>query len=162
MRKVLAAIAVAAMLIGVVGVTMYLITHSGAQEQAAPDQSWATPTATVPTPGEFLVAVQVTDQHCATANTCTYVYSIQPEYRGMHPLPTTPFTVYYEVVGGQKPQPGSFTVHDGQARMLQGVAVDGPKNAKLDAKVTRVAAIEGPMPVTSGEVEAPVSTQPEG
>src|SRR3546814_8547425 len=74
----------------------------------------------VPTPVEFAVNVVVTDTQCPPdVPACTYTYTIEPKYIGLHPLPETPFTVFYEVVGGNTPQKGEFTVHKDQAKILK-------------------------------------------
>lgn len=164
-RKLLAALCIAGMLAAGIGVTIFLLTQGDSLRTAAPSSNpLAPPPPSMPTPEEFFVAVQVTDQHCGTPQNCTYVYSIQPNYRGLHPLPERDFTVFYEVTGGHAAQPGTFTVSDGQARMLQGVSVDGPPNAQLNAAVTAVAPVEGPVatpseigPAASSTETAPVS-----
>lgn len=98
------------------------------------------PPPTVPTPFEFAINVVVTDRHCVPESPgCFYKYSIEPKYIGMHPLPKTPFTVFYEVVGGNAPQKGEFTVQNGQAQILQDVVLEGPPAAQLKANVLKVA-----------------------
>ena len=57
---------------------------------------------------------------CAPGPGCTYKYTIEPKYIGLHPLPETPFTVHYQVTGGNAPQDGEFTVTKDQAKILQG------------------------------------------
>ncbi|HOW95941.1 hypothetical protein [Mycolicibacterium fallax] len=146
-RKVLAALAIVGMLAGGVAAAIYLVT-SGAQRAdpvASTPESFA-PTPTMPKPDEFLVGVTVTEHHCGTPTTCTYVYSIAPNYHGGHPLPERAFTVFYEITGGHQPQPGSFTVSDGQAKMFKDVSVDGPPGARLAARVLRVEPVVGPVP----------------
>lgn len=144
-RKIVAAVSIAGMLAAGIGITIILLTHrdSGVDPAARP-AAVAPPAPSMPTPEEFVVAVDVTEHHCDGA-ACRYVYSIQPHYRGMHPLPDHAFTVSYEITGGHQPQPGTFTVSNGEARMLQGVTVEGPPNATLQATVTEVAAVEGPV-----------------
>jgi hypothetical protein len=41
-------------------------------------------------------------------------------------LPAAPFTVKYEVQGGNQPQPGEFTVEGSQAKILKDVVIEGP------------------------------------
>lgn len=145
-RKVFAAIAIVGMLAGAVAGAIYLVTQ-GSRTEAIPTpvrEALATPTASMPTPDEFTVTVDVTEHRCPTPQNCTYLYSIRPDYHGMHPLPEQPFTVEYQVIGGHQPQPGSFEVSNGEARTLRNVAVDGPPDARLRAKVIRVAPIAGP------------------
>ena len=67
-----------------------------------------------------------------------YKYTIDPKYIGFHPLPTTPFTVKYEVHGGAVPQPGEFTVEGNQARIFKDVVLEGPPAAQLQAVVMQV------------------------
>ncbi|RAV05860.1 hypothetical protein DQP55_25015 [Mycolicibacterium sp. GF69] len=94
----------------------------------------------VPTPFEFTVNVVVTDRQCAPESpTCTYKYTIEPKYIGLHPLPQTPVTVFYEVIGGNTPQKGEFTVHNDQARILKDVVLEGSPASQLKANVLQVA-----------------------
>ncbi len=142
-RKWFAVLALLAIVASGVGVAAMMIFGSlGAPK---PSQGDATPRSTlapappkVPTPVEFTVAVNVTEQTCVPDGPCTYKYTIQPKYIGLHPLPETPFTVFYEVVGGDAPQQGEFTVEKDQAQILTDVVVHGPPGAQLKAHVMRV------------------------
>jgi hypothetical protein len=140
-RKLLAAIAIVAMLIGGISVAAALIfgDHSKPQQQATtPRTTFAPPPPAVPTPKEFTINVVVTEQICDPGPGCAYKYTIEPKYVGFHPLPTTPFTVKYEVQGGDQPQPGEFTVEGNQAKILKDVVVEGPPDARLQAVVLQV------------------------
>ena len=64
--------------------------------------------------------------------------AIEPKYIGLHPLPATPFTVKYEVQGGNQPQPGEFAVEASQAKVLKDVVLEGPPAARLQAVVLQV------------------------
>jgi hypothetical protein len=92
----------------------------------------------VPTPKEFTIKVIVTEQNCQPGPWCMYKYTIEPKYIGFHPLPTTPFTVKYEVQGGDQPQPGEFTVEGSQAKIFKDVVLEGPPAAPLQAVVLQV------------------------
>jgi hypothetical protein len=92
----------------------------------------------VPTPKEFTINVVVTEQACQPGGGCLYKYTIEPKYIGFHPLPATPFTVKYEVQGGNQPQPGEFTVEGSQAKILKDVVLEGPPAARLQAVVLAV------------------------
>jgi hypothetical protein len=92
----------------------------------------------VPAATEFTINVVVTEQNCDPGPGCAYKYTIEPKYVGLHPLPTTPFTVKYEVQGGDQPQPGEFTVEGNQAKVLKDVVVEGPPAAQLQAVVLQV------------------------
>ena len=92
----------------------------------------------MPTPKEFTINVVVTEQNCEPGGGCAYKYTIEPKYIGFHPLPTTPFTVKYEVQGGNQPQPGEFTVEGSQAKILKDVVIEGPPAARLQAVVLQV------------------------
>lgn len=105
---------------------------------ATPRTTLPQPSPKVPTPIEFAIAVNVTEQTCPPAGPCRYTYTIDPKYVGLHPLPETPFTVSYEVVGGSVPQPGEFTVEKAQAQILKDVVVEGPPGAQLKANVMKV------------------------
>jgi hypothetical protein len=140
-RKLLAALAVVAMLIGGISIAAALIFggHSKPQQQAiTPRTTLAPPPPSVPTAMEFTINVVVTEQNCDPGPGCAYKYTIEPKYIGFHPLPTTPFTVKYEVQGGDQPQPGEFTVEGNQARILKDVVVEGPPAARLQAVVLQV------------------------
>lgn len=144
-RKWFAGLALVALLASGVGVAAVMIFgRAAAPEQApratAPRTTLASRPPKMPTPVEFTVNVIVTDQQCPPeAAACTYRYTIEPKYIGMHPLPQTPFTVFYEVVGGSAPQQGEFTVQEDQAKILKDVVLEGPPSAQLKANVLRVA-----------------------
>ncbi len=141
LRKWLAALALVAMVAGGIGIAAVVITgdmSSTPASQAAPRTTLAPPAPKMPTPVEFNVEVVVTDQQCQPGEGCTYQYTIQPKYIGLHPLPETPFTVFYEVIGGNEPQKGEFTVHKDQAKILKDVTLEGPPAAQLNAKVLQV------------------------
>ncbi|MFV9632520.1 hypothetical protein [Mycobacterium neumannii] len=142
-RRWLAGLALFALVGSGVGVAAVMVLGSvkeAKQTQAASAQrATQAPPPKVPTPFEFTINVVVTDQHCAPgAPGCFYKYSIEPKYIGMHPLPKTPFTVFYEVVGGDAPHKGEFTVENGQAQILQDVVLEGPPSAQLRANVLQV------------------------
>ena len=140
-RKLLAALAVVAMLIGGISIAAALIFggHSKPQQQAiTPRTTLAPPPPSVPTAKEFTINVVVTEQNCDPGPGCAYKYTIEPKYIGFHPLPTTAFTVKYEVQGGNLPQPGEFTVEGSQATILKDVVIEGPPAARLQAVVLQV------------------------
>ncbi|KUI22913.1 hypothetical protein AU193_09825 [Mycobacterium sp. GA-1285] len=143
-RRWLAGLALFALVGSGLGVAALMILGSvteAKQTQAASTQrATQAPPPQVPTPFEFAINVVVTDRHCGPEPPgCFYKYSIEPKYIGMHPLPETPFTVFYEVVGGNAPQKGEFTVENGQAQILQDVVVEGPPGTQLKANVLQVA-----------------------
>jgi hypothetical protein len=140
-RKLLAALAIVAMLVGGISIAAALIfgDYSKPQQPAAtPRTTLAPPPPSVPTPKEFTINVVVTEQNCEPGPGCAYKYTIEPKYIGFHPLPTTPFTVKYEVQGGNQPQPGEFTVEGNQAKILKDVILEGPPAARLQAIVLQV------------------------
>ncbi len=135
-RRVVAALAIFAVIATGVGVSIALI--AGQKPPPPPPPTLAAPTPKVPTPAEFQIGVVVTDQNCAGQNGCVYTYRVEPKYLGLHPLPDKEIKVLYQVTGGHRPQDGDFTVQGGQARVLQGVPLEGPPGAQLRAAVTRV------------------------
>lgn len=141
-RRLLAALAIFAMLAGGVGVAAILIfgNHSqpSGQRTATPRTTLSPPKPSVPTAKEFTIGVVVTDQACQPGGGCAYKYTIEPKYIGFHPLPETEFTVEYQVTGGNQPQPGKFTVKGNQAQILKDVVVEGPPGARLQAAATQV------------------------
>jgi hypothetical protein len=141
-RRLLAALAIVAMLIGGVSVAAAMIfsDHSQSSRPSAvtPRTTLPPPPPSVPTPKEFTINVVVTEQKCEPGGACAYKYTIEPKYIGLHPLPTTPFTVKYEVKGGNQPQPGEFTVEGSQARIFKDVVLEGPPAARLQAVVLQV------------------------
>ena len=142
-RKWSAGLALFAIIASGIGIAAAMIFGSitapkPAQQAATPRTTLAPPSPKVPTPVEFTVGVIVTEQTCAPEGPCTYTYTIEPKYIGLHPLPETPFTVFYEVVGGNAPQPGEFTVQKDQAKILKDVVLEGPPGAKLTANVMNV------------------------
>jgi hypothetical protein len=141
-RRLLAALAIVAMLIGGVSVAAALIFSDHSKPAASPTptprKSLPPPPPSVPTPKEFTINVIVTEQNCPPDAVCMYKYTIEPKYIGFHPLPTTPFTVKYEVQGGNQPQPGEFTVEGSQAKIFKDVVLEGPPAARLQAVVLQV------------------------
>jgi hypothetical protein len=139
-RKLLAALAIVAMLIGGISIAAALIfgDHSKPATTATPRTTLAPPPPSVPTPREFTINVVVTEQICDPGPGCVYKYTIEPKYVGLHPLPATPFTVKYEVQGGNLPQPGEFTVEGNQAKILKDVVLEGPPAAQMHAVVLQV------------------------
>jgi hypothetical protein len=139
-RKLLAALAIVAMLIGGISIAAALIfgDHSKPTPVATPRTTPPPPPPSVPTPKEFTINVAVTEQTCDPGPGCVYKYTIEPKYIGFHPLPTAPFTVKYEVQGGNLPQPGEFTVEGNQAKILKDVLLEGPPAARLQAVVLQV------------------------
>jgi hypothetical protein len=141
-RRLLAALAIFAMLAGGVGLASILVFGDNSQPTrptaATPRTTLAPPPPSVPTPKEFTINVVVTEQNCQPGGGCAYKYTIEPKYIGFHPLPATPFTVKYEVQGGNQPQPGEFTVEGSQAKILKDVVLEGPPAARLQAVVLQV------------------------
>jgi hypothetical protein len=142
-RKWSAALALVAMVasgVGIAGVMIFggLSASKPSERSATPRTTLAPPSPKVPTPVEFAIGVVVSEQTCAPAGMCSYKYTIEPKYIGLHPLPETPFTVFYEVVGGNVPQKGEFTVHKDQAQILKDVILEGPPGAQLKADVLSV------------------------
>ena len=141
LRRLLAALALVAMFIGGVSVASVLIfaeKSKGPPPVATPRSTLAPPPPSVPTVKEFTINVVVTEQICDPGPGCVYKYTIEPKYIGFHPLPTTSFTVKYEVQGGNQPQPGEFTVESNQAKIFKDVILEGPPAAKLQAVVLEV------------------------
>ena len=141
-RRLLAALAIFGMLAGLVSVASILIfgDHSkpAAPPTATPRTTLDPPPPSPPTPKEFTINVVVTEQACQPDGGCVYKYTIEPKYVGFHPLPAAPFTVKYEVQGGNQPQPGEFTVEGSQAKILKDVVIEGPPAARLHAVVLAV------------------------
>jgi hypothetical protein len=143
MRKWAAGVALIAIAGSGVGIAAVMIFGSitspkPSERAAAPRTTLAQPSPKVPTPLEFSIGVVVTDTQCVPETGCTYKYTIEPKYIGMHPLPETPFTVHYQVTGGKAPQDGEFTVTKDQAKILKDVVLEGPPGAQLKAIVKQV------------------------
>ena len=139
--RLIAALAIFALVVTGVGITIAVLTSNKDQTPAASQASLPPPpprTPQVPTPVEFQLSVVVTDQNCAVPARCVYKYRVEPKYIGLHPLPDKEFKVIYQVTGGHQPQTGDFTVQGDQARVLQDVPVEGPPGARLQASVTQV------------------------
>src|SRR4029078_2429356 len=106
-RRLLAALAIVAILIGGVSIAAVLIFggHSTAPPPTATPRTTLAPAPpSGPTPKEITINVVVTQQKCEPGPGCVYKYTIEPKYIGFHPLPTTPVTMKYEVQGGNQPQ----------------------------------------------------------
>jgi len=126
------------LLAGLVSVASILIFGDHSKPAAPPTATPRTTLALPPTPKEFTINVVVTERACQSGGGCVYKYTIEPKYVGFHPLPATPFTVKYEVQGGNQPQPGEFTVEGSQAKILKDVVIEGPPAARLHAVVLAV------------------------
>ena len=142
-KRLLAALAIVAMVGGGVSLAAALIFSDygksvSTAQQSTPRRTVAPPPPSVPTAKEFTINVVVTAQDCPPDGGCVYRYTIEPKYIGFHPLPVTPYTVEYEVIGGNEPQPGKFTVQGNQAQILKDVVLEGPPGAQLQANVIRV------------------------
>lgn len=148
--RALAALCIFGMLLGGIGMTVYVLTHRDALQglSSAPTTSAASTEPSVPTATEFKIGVDITAKDCPQPDRCTFRYSIQPNYVGTHMLPDQDFTVFYEVTGGFEPQPGNFTVSGGQAKIFKDVAIEGPPGAQFRAAPIRVSAVAGPKPVS--------------
>jgi hypothetical protein len=142
LRRLLAALAIFAMLAGGVSLASVLIfsdySKPAERSTATTRTTPPPPPPSVPTPKEFTIKVLVTEQNCQPGPGCTYKYTVEPKYVGFHPLPTTPFTVKYEVQGGNEPQPGEFTVEGNQAKIFKDIVLEGPPEAPLQAVVLAV------------------------
>src|ERR1700687_5549584 len=138
LRRLLAALAIFAMLAGGVGLASILIFGDDSKPAAQPTATTRTTPPSVPTVKEFTIKVVVTEQNCDPGPGCVYKYTIEPKYIGFHPLPTTSFTVKYEVQGGTQPQPGEFTVEGSQAKIFKDVVLEAPPAAQLQAVVLQV------------------------
>jgi hypothetical protein len=139
--RLIAALAIFAVVVAGLGITIAVLTSSKDQPPAASKTSLVPPpprTPQVPTPVEFQLNVVVTDQNCAMPAGCLYKYRIEPKYIGLHPLPNNEIKVIYQVTGGHQPQNGDFTVQGDQARVLQDVPLEGPPGARLQATVTQI------------------------
>lgn len=145
-RKAAAAIALIAMIGGGIGVGAFLLISGGGDRQASTTTSRQAPPPRLPIAREFTVRVVVTETNCDPAGDCAYIYSIEPKYIGMVPLPDKELRIDYRVDGGHQPQDGSFTVADDEARFLKNVTLIGPPGATLTAVVTDVveAPVQGP------------------
>ena len=137
-RRLIAALAVFAVVVAGFGITIAVLTARKPQVPAATQPLPSQPPPRVPTPAEFQLGVVVTDENCSQADGCLYKYRVEPKYLGSHPLPDREITVIYQVTGGHQPQTGDFTVQGGQARVLQNVPLEGPPGARLQASVTQV------------------------
>ena len=141
-RRLMAALVIFAVIASGIGITIAMLTSNESTPPVAsapaPAPPAAPPKPQMPTPTEFRVTVVVTEQNCSGTTNCVYKYRVEPQFIGRHPLPEKEITVVYEVTGGHQPQPGDFTVHNGQARVLQNVTLEGPPNARLQATVTQI------------------------
>src|SRR5262245_17723734 len=90
-RKWSAALAIVAMVAGGIGIAAVIIfsDRPPSPPTATPRMTLAPPPPSVPTPGEFMINVIVTEQNCEPGPGCVYKYTIEPKYIGLHPLPTT-------------------------------------------------------------------------
>ena len=138
-RRLIAALAVFAVIVAGLGITIAVLTARKPQTPAAGQPLPPPPSGPrVPTPTEFQLGVVVTDENCSAADGCLYKYRVEPKYLGLHPLPEKEIKVIYQVTGGHQPQTGDFTVQGGQARVLQDVPLEGPPGARLQASVAQV------------------------
>jgi hypothetical protein len=139
-RRVVAALAIVAIVVTGFAVLISWLTAPKPPPSTASTRpsTIAPPAPKVPTAAEFMIGVVVTDKKCTGQTGCTYKYNIEPKYIGLHPLPDSEIKVVYQVTGGHQPQTGDFTLKGNQARVLQGVSLDGPPDAQLKAAVTQI------------------------
>jgi hypothetical protein len=137
-RRVIASVAIFAVVVTGIGVSILLLFNNRHAPPAASPKSPVPVAPRVPTPAEFLIGVVVTDQNCSGPSSCVYKYRIEPNYIGNQPLPDKEIKVVYQVTGGHQPQVGDFTLQGTQARVLQDVPLEGPPGARLQASVTRI------------------------
>src|SRR6185436_12085262 len=98
-----------------------------------------TTTAPLPTPDMFTITVKVIEKKCFGSAGCNVTYQIEPTYTGTRPLPTSPVTVVYEVLGGDDPQTNRFTVTGDRVKFDSEESIQTPKSSSvLTAKVTAV------------------------
>jgi hypothetical protein len=135
-RRLVAAVAIFATVATGIGVSIAMMLADKPQRPAA-TRTTVPPTPQVPIPAEFLLRVVVTDQKCAGPSGCAYTYRIEPQFRGMHPIPNKDIKVIYQVTGGHQPQTGDFTLRGDKATVTETV-VEGPPNAHLPALVTQI------------------------
>ena len=140
--RLIAALAVFAVVVAGLGITIAVLTSSSKDKPAAAPRTSLVPpqprTPQVPTPVEFQLNVVVTEQNCTVPAECVYKYRIEPQYIGLHPLPNNEIKVIYQVTGGHQPQTGDFTVQGDQARILQDVPLEGPPGARLQATIIKI------------------------
>jgi hypothetical protein len=135
-RRLIAALAIFAVVATGIGVSIAVLFSSKPQQPVA-TRTTSPPTPQVPIPAEFLLGVVVTDQKCDGSARCAYKYRVEPQYRGMHPLPDKEIKVVYRVTGGHQPQVGDFILRGNRATITEAV-VEGPPGARLQASVTQV------------------------
>ncbi|OBA85700.1 hypothetical protein A5662_03890 [Mycobacteriaceae bacterium 1482268.1] len=137
-RRLVAAVAVLAVVVAGLGITIAVLTAKPQTPVAAQPSPPPPPRPQLPTPAEFQLGVVVTEQTCSVPAGCVYKYRVEPKYLGLHPLPENEIKVIYQVTGGHQPQTGDFTVQGGQARVLENVPIEGPPGARLQASVTQI------------------------
>lgn len=112
---------------------------SGPYSSAAP--TYSPPYVALPRPEDFTIGVRVLEKKCFGSAGCNVGYQIDPKYTGIRTLPKDPFTVIYEVTGGEDgPQVNNFEVINGESISFPkeervGTASSG---AVLKAKATGV------------------------
>ena len=137
-RRLVASLAILAVVLTGIGVSILVFVNSKPPPPAATPATSLPVAPRVPTPAEFQLGVVVTGQDCSGPNGCVYKYHVQPNYLGNHPLPDKEIKVVYQVTGGHQPQVGDFTLKGDQARVYQDVPLEGPPGARLQATVTEI------------------------
>lgn len=92
-----------------------------------------------PVPSDFQLAVVVLEKSCFGSAGCNVTYRIDVTYVGAQPPdPKQTFTVSYELVGGEDPKIGSFSVRGDTASVSTEDFISTPPNPTLIATPTQV------------------------
>ncbi len=97
-----------------------------------------TPAPVAPKPFDFVVDIAVTEQQCFGGAGCNYELAINPRYVGITGLTTGKYKVVYEIVGGDDPQQGNFTLDGTNIRWDQDKRIQGSSGAVFVANVLQV------------------------
>lgn len=87
-----------------------------------------------PVPSDFQLEVIVIEQECFGSAGCIVTYRIQVAYAGAQaPDPKQTFTVSYDLLGGEEPEIGSFSVRGTSVSVSSSETVSTPPNPTVTA-----------------------------
>ncbi|RVW03610.1 hypothetical protein [Rhodococcus spongiicola] len=91
-------------------------------------------------PADFAIDITVLEKKCFGSAGCSVTYAIDPSFKGfVDDLEGRSFKVVYEIIGGDDPEIGNFSVDGTRVRYDESSRIDTPSSdAVLTAKVTQV------------------------
>lgn len=92
-----------------------------------------------PVPSDFGIEIVTLEQSCFGSAGCNVTYQIKVTYLGAQlPASGQTFIVSYDLLGGENPEVGSFTIRDGTVTSQQREFIQTPPNPTVTAVAKQV------------------------